>query len=107
MKNGVCNMRRLDTEIPVIRREVPDLQILNRTASALFSLNIAQHAISIGLQNVSGDTGWMRIGGTGGIYLANNIFNHAFDNLRERSWLVRYDLNFVGYGIPECEKHLT
>lgn len=28
MKNGVRNMRRWDTEIPVIRREVPDLQIL-------------------------------------------------------------------------------
>jgi len=72
----------------------------NQTASALFSLNIAQHSISIGLQNVAGDTGWMRIGGTGGIYLANNTFNHAFDNPRERSWQVRYDLNFVGYGIP-------
>jgi 4-hydroxy-tetrahydrodipicolinate synthase len=28
MKNGVRNMRRWDTEIPVIRREQPDLQIL-------------------------------------------------------------------------------
>ena len=28
MKNGVRNMRRWDTEIPVIRRENPDLQIL-------------------------------------------------------------------------------
>lgn len=72
----------------------------NQTASAMFSLNIAQHSISIGLQNVAGDTGWMRIGGTGGIYLANNTFNHAFDNPREKSWQVRYDLNFVGYGIP-------
>jgi 4-hydroxy-tetrahydrodipicolinate synthase len=28
MKNGVRNMRRWDTEIPVIRRERPELQIL-------------------------------------------------------------------------------
>jgi len=28
MKNGVRNMRRWDTEIPVVRREQPDLQIL-------------------------------------------------------------------------------
>ena len=28
MKNGVRNMRRWDTEIPVVRRERPDLQIL-------------------------------------------------------------------------------
>jgi len=72
----------------------------NRTASALFSLAIAQHAFSLGLQDVAGDSGWMRIAGTGGIYLANNTFNHAFDNPRERSWQLRYDLNFVGYGIP-------
>ncbi|MDR6711733.1 hypothetical protein J2W83_001327 [Pseudomonas hunanensis] len=72
----------------------------NRTTSALFSLTIAQHSLSVGLQNVSGDTGWMRIGGTGGIYLANNTFNHAFDNPRESSWQIRYDVNFVGYGIP-------
>lgn len=29
MKNGVRNMRRWDTEIPVIRRQCPDLQILS------------------------------------------------------------------------------
>lgn len=29
IKNGVRNMRRWDTEIPVLRREVPDLQILS------------------------------------------------------------------------------
>jgi len=28
MKNGVRNMRRWDTEIPIIRRENPDLQVL-------------------------------------------------------------------------------
>lgn len=72
----------------------------NKTASALIGLTVRQHTVSIGLQDVSGDNGWMRITGTGGSYLANNTFNHAFDNPREKSWQVRYDLNFVGYGIP-------
>ena len=72
----------------------------NKTASALIGLTVKQHTFSIGLQDVSGETGWMRIGGTGGIYLANNTFNHAFDNPKEKSWQLRYDLNFVGYGIP-------
>ncbi|BAP42496.1 outer membrane porin, OprD family [Pseudomonas sp. StFLB209] len=72
----------------------------NRTASALVGLNVRQHTVSVGLQQVSGDSGWMRIAGTGGIYLANNTFNHAFDNPRERSWQLRYDLDFTGYAIP-------
>lgn len=72
----------------------------NRTASLLVGLGIYQHTFSLGLQQVSGETGWMRIAGTGGIYLANNTFNHAFDNPRERSWQLRYDLDFAGYGVP-------
>lgn len=72
----------------------------NRTASLMIGLGLYEHTFSIGLQHVSGDTGWMRISGTGGIYLANNTFNHAFDNPREKSWQLRYDLNFAGYGLP-------
>lgn len=72
----------------------------NNTASALIGLTFKQHTVSIGLQDVSGETGWMRIGGTGGIYLANNTFNHAFDNAKEKSWQLRYDLDFVAYGVP-------
>lgn len=66
----------------------------------MIGLGVYEHTFSIGLQQVSGDTGWMRISGTGGIYLANNTFNHAFDNPREKSWQLRYDLNFAGYGLP-------
>ena len=72
----------------------------NRTASLMLGLGVYQHTFSLGLQRVSGDTGWMRIAGTGGIYLANNTYNHAFDNPREKSWQLRYDLDFAGYGIP-------
>ncbi|PTR27876.1 outer membrane OprD family porin [Pseudomonas sp. GV085] len=72
----------------------------NRTASLMVGLGVREHTFSIGLQDVSGDTGWMRINGTGGIYLANNTFNHGFDNPDERSWQLRYDLNFAPYGVP-------
>lgn len=72
----------------------------NRTASLMVGLGVLEHTFSIGLQKVSGDTGWMRISGAGGIYLANNTFNHAFDNPDERSWQLRYDLNFATYGVP-------
>jgi len=72
----------------------------NRTASLVIGLGIDQHTFSLGWQQVSGETGWMRVSGTGGIYLANNTFNHAFDNPGERSWQLRYDLDFAGYGVP-------
>lgn len=72
----------------------------NRTSSLLVGLGVREHTFSVGLQNVSGDTGWMRIAGTGGIYLANNTFNHGFDNPRERSWQLRYDLDFAAYALP-------
>ena len=42
----------------------------NRTASLMLGLGVYQHTFSLGLQQVSGDTGWMRIAGTGGIALA-------------------------------------
>lgn len=72
----------------------------NRTASLMIGLGVEQHTFSLGWQQVSGETGWMRVSGTGGIYLANNTFNHAFDNPGERSWQLRYDLDFAGYGVP-------
>lgn len=72
----------------------------NHTTSLLLGLGVGAHTFSLGLQRVGGDTGWMRVTGTGGIYLANNTFNHAFDNPREKSWQLRYDLDFAGYGVP-------
>lgn len=72
----------------------------NRTASALFSANHDMHTVYVGLQKVSGDDGWMRINGTSGGQLANDIFNGSFDNARERSWQLRHDYNFAAVGLP-------
>ncbi len=75
-------------------------QLDNHTTSLMLGLGVRQHTFSVGLQQVGGDTGWMRITGSGSIYLANNTFNHAFDNPKEKSWQLRYDLDFAGYGVP-------
>ena len=72
----------------------------NRTYSGLFSLKTGYHTAYVGLQKVSGDTGWMRVRGTSGGTLANDSFNSSYDNAKERSWQVRYDYDLAGWGIP-------
>ncbi|NRH28973.1 OprD family porin [Pseudomonas sp. MS19] len=72
----------------------------NQTYSGLLSAKTGNHAFFIGLQEVSGDSGWMRVNGTSGGTLANDSFNNSYDNAGERSWQVRYDFNFAGVGVP-------
>jgi hypothetical protein len=72
----------------------------NRTYSGLFSLKTGFHTFYVGLQKVSGDTGWMRVRGTSGGTLANDSFNSSYDNAKERSWQLRYDYDLAGLGVP-------
>ncbi|HZX18476.1 MAG TPA: OprD family porin [Pseudomonas sp.] len=72
----------------------------NKTYSGLFSAKIGSNTFYVGLQKVSGDTGWMRVNGTSGGTLANDSFNSSYDNAKERSWQVRHDYNFTAVGIP-------
>jgi len=53
MKNGVRNMRRWDTEIPVIRRERPDLQILSCHDEYLLSTAFDVDGFLVGYGNVA------------------------------------------------------
>ena len=72
----------------------------NRTYSGLFSAKFGGNTFYVGLQKVSGDTGWMRVNGTSGGSLANDSFNSSYDNAGERSWQLRHDYNFTGMGVP-------
>ncbi|MFW3895589.1 OprD family porin [Pseudomonas bharatica] len=72
----------------------------NRTASLLLSARTGGHTFYLGLQKVSGDTGWMRVNGTAGTSLANDSYNSSYDNAHERSWQVRYDHDFAVDGLP-------
>ncbi|WP_263142915.1 OprD family porin [Pseudomonas sp. RIT-PI-AD] len=72
----------------------------NRATSVMLSAATGGHTLSLGLQRMMGDTGWMRINGTAGTSLANDSYNSSYDNARERSWQVRYDYNFAAAGIP-------
>jgi 4-hydroxy-tetrahydrodipicolinate synthase len=53
MKNGVRNMRRWDTEIPVIRRERPDLQILSCHDEYLLSTVFDIDGFLVGYGNIA------------------------------------------------------
>ncbi|WP_417790933.1 OprD family porin [Stutzerimonas xanthomarina] len=72
----------------------------NRTYSGLFGLQAGANTFYVGLQKVSGDTGWMRVKGTSGGSLANDSFNNSYDNAGERSWQLRHDYNFAAMGVP-------
>jgi 4-hydroxy-tetrahydrodipicolinate synthase len=53
MKNGVRNMRRWDTEIPVIRKERPDLQILSCHDEYLLSTAFDVDGFLVGYGNIA------------------------------------------------------
>ncbi len=53
MKNGVRNMRRWDTEIPVIRRERPDLQILSCHDEYLLHTSFDVDGFLVGYGNIA------------------------------------------------------
>lgn len=72
----------------------------NKTYSGLFGLKFGGNTLYVGLQKVSGDTGWMRVNGTSGGSLANDSFNNSYDNPGERSWQLRHDYNFAAMGVP-------
>ena len=72
----------------------------NRTASGLFSAKYGASTFYVGLQKVMGKDEWFRVNGTSGGVLANDSFNSSYENARERSWQLRYDHDFAGFGVP-------
>ena len=74
--------------------------VSSRTAYGLLSAATGGHTVYLGLQRVSGDTGWMSVYGSSGRTLGNDMFNGNFSNADERSWQVRYDYNFAALGVP-------
>lgn len=75
-------------------------EVQSHTAYGLFSARLGGHTLYLGLQKVSGDTGWMSVYGSSGRTLGNDMFNGNFSNADERSWQARYDYDFAAAGIP-------
>ena len=71
----------------------------NRAFGAMFTYSLGGHALGLGYQKMSGDTGFAYIGGTDA-FLVNFVQIGDFANADERSWQARYDYNFASLGIP-------
>ncbi|MBD9415266.1 OprD family porin [Pseudomonas sp. PDM16] len=71
----------------------------NQALGALFTYGIGNHALGLGYQRMSGDTGFAYVNGTDA-YLVNFVQIGDFASKDETSWQARYDYNFAGLGIP-------
>ncbi|MDU4253139.1 OprD family porin [Pseudomonas sp.] len=71
----------------------------NRALNAMFTYKLGNQAFGLGLQLMSGDTGFAYLSGTDP-YLVNYVQIGDFANKDERSWQLRYDFNFATYGLP-------
>lgn len=75
-------------------------EVDNKTLFGLFSANYGYHTFYVGLQRLDGDSAWMRVSGASGGTLGNDSFANSYDNPKEKSWQLRYDYDFKGWGIP-------
>ena len=71
----------------------------NKAFGAMFTYAFGGHALGVGYQSMSGDTGYAYINGTDP-FLVNYVQIGDFANKDETSWQARYDFNFASVGIP-------
>ena len=71
----------------------------NTTWSLISRYAQGPHTISLGWQQVHGDTPFDYVS-RGAIYLTNSVQLSDFNGPNERSWQARYDLDMAGYGVP-------
>jgi hypothetical protein len=71
----------------------------NRALGAMFTYKFGPHALGLGYQRMSGDTGFANVNGTDA-YLVNLVQINDFGNEDERSWQARYDFDFAAFGVP-------
>lgn len=71
----------------------------NTTWSLMSTYSRDAHSLSLGYQQVQGDTPFDYVT-RGAIYLTNSVALSDFNGPNEASWQLRYDLLMAGYGIP-------
>ncbi len=73
----------------------------NRAFSLSGAYTIGAHTFTATFQRVSGDGDYgYGVDGGGTVFLANSVARSDFNAEDEKSWQVRYDLNFAEYGVP-------
>lgn len=71
----------------------------NHAMQGMFTYRVDYQAFGLGLQKMTGDTGFAYLAGTNP-YLVNFVQINDFANPNEKSWQARYDYDFAGMGIP-------
>ncbi len=71
----------------------------NRALGAMFTYSLGGHALGLGYQAMSGDTGYAYVNGSDA-FLVNFVQIGDFASKDEKSWQARYDYNFAAMGIP-------
>lgn len=71
----------------------------NDAFGALFTYRLGAQGFSAGYQHLTGDTGFAYLAGSDNA-LINLVQINDFGNQDERSWQLRYDLDFAALGVP-------
>ena len=74
-------------------------KIDNQAWNGMLGYSLGGHKVSLGYQQMRGDTGYAYIDGSDP-FLVNFVQINDFANADERSWQARYDYNFAGLGVP-------
>ncbi len=74
-------------------------RIDNTTWSLVSRYSQGPHSVSLGYQQVDGDTPFDYVS-RGAIFIGNAVQLSDFNAPNERSWQARYDLNMSAYGVP-------
>jgi hypothetical protein len=92
--------RSLVTDIRYARsKDDGHSNIDNDAFGILSTYKFGFHAVGVGYQAMTGETGFAYLSGTDP-FLLNFVQVSDFANKDEKSWQVRYDYNFAGIGLP-------
>jgi len=75
-------------------------ELNNNIWSAKVGVQFGAHTVTLSHQRNNGDDDFDYLRQADSIYLDNSIQYTDFNSPKERSWMVRYDLNMQAYGIP-------
>lgn len=75
-------------------------QFDNDIWSARFGVRYGAHTVALTHQRNNGDDDFDYLRQSDSIFLDNSIQYSDFNSPKERSWMLRYDLNMAAYGVP-------
>lgn len=91
-----CSVADMFTRIDTVTTNRDKID--NKTFSGMVNYGIQGHKVGLAYQKSSGSNGFLKMAGTDS-YLHNDSQISDFAHKGEKSWQVRYDLDFAEYGV--------